>query len=220
MNLIINVSLSIHWKLSNNFYLWEKNAKKLIKKRSKLISFATSLQFCVDKTQWQPTSYLAGVSCGLWSVVAEKMGLTLVPSAGLCTTVVWASWGEVGDTLPCREGDGSGLGGWARGKRKGVGKGTRKRCRGIPTNKTDACAYTTTKLWSNSIQRLRSISGITTELMAPNVSLTTSTAVYRIIVEPQECEKKQSPAKRTFRTTAEEEGSTHSSSTRLIQSVH
>lgn len=96
---------------------------------------ATSLQFCADKTQRRPTSYLAGVSCGLWSVVAEKMGLTLVPSAGLCTTVVWASWGEVGDTLPCREGDGSGLGGWARGKRKGVGKGTRKRCRGIPTNK-------------------------------------------------------------------------------------
>lgn len=33
-----------------------------------------------------------------------ERGLTLVPSAGLCTTVVWASWGEVGDTLPCREG--------------------------------------------------------------------------------------------------------------------
>lgn len=32
----------------------------------------------------------------------------MVPSAGLCTTVVWASWGEVGDTLPCREGMGRG----------------------------------------------------------------------------------------------------------------
>lgn len=112
------------------------------------------------------------------------------------------------------------MGGWARGKRKGVGKGTRKRCRGIPTNKTDACAHTTTKPWSYSIQRLQSISGITTEFMAPGVGLTTSTPVYRIIVEPPECEKKQSPAKRTFRTIAKEEGSTHSSSTRLIQSVH
>lgn len=34
-----------------------------------------------------------------------KKRLTLVPSAGLCTTVVWASWGEeVGNTLPCRDG--------------------------------------------------------------------------------------------------------------------
>lgn len=56
--------------------------------------------------------------------------------------------------------------------------------------------------------------------MAPGVGLTTSTAVYRIIVEPPKCEKKQSPAKRTFRTTAEEEGSIHSTSTRPIQSVH
>lgn len=40
----------------------------------------------------------AGVSGWWW-----EEGLTLVPSAGLCTTVVWASWGEVGDTLPCRE---------------------------------------------------------------------------------------------------------------------
>lgn len=38
-----------------------------------------------------------------------------MPSAGLCTTVVWASWGEVGDTLPCREGDG-----WGREEEEGT----------------------------------------------------------------------------------------------------
>lgn len=51
------------------------------------------------------------------------MGLTLVPSAGLCTTVVWASWGEVGDTLPCRERDGSGFGRMGEGEEEGSGKG-------------------------------------------------------------------------------------------------
>lgn len=35
-----------------------------------------------------------------------------------------------------------------------------------------------------------------------------------------ECEKKQSPAKRTFRTIAEGEGSAHSSLARIIQLVH
>lgn len=53
------------------------------------------------------SSHPPGVSGGCCLVVAETVRLTLVPSAGLCTTVVWASWGEVGDTLPCREGDGS-----------------------------------------------------------------------------------------------------------------
>lgn len=43
------------------------------------------------------------VAGGYWW---QKERLTLVPSAGLCTTVVWASWGEVGDTLPCRDGMG------------------------------------------------------------------------------------------------------------------
>lgn len=46
-------------------------------------------------------AFPVSVSSGWW---LEKEQLTLVPSAGLCTTVVWASWGEVGDTLPCREG--------------------------------------------------------------------------------------------------------------------
>lgn len=46
-----------------------------------------------------------------------------MPSAGLCTTVVCASWGEVGDTLPCREGMV-----WVG--RMGEHRG---RCRGIPT---------------------------------------------------------------------------------------
>lgn len=74
---------------------------------------------CVSIEQ-TASSYLAGVSGGL--------RLTLVPSAGLCTTVVWASWGEVGDTLPCREGDG-----WEweeDGGGGGGGGGTRTRCRG------------------------------------------------------------------------------------------
>lgn len=56
----------------------------------------------------------ASVSSGWRLVVGGERGLTLVPSAGLCTTVVWASWGEVGDTLPCREGTIL-VGGWAGG---------------------------------------------------------------------------------------------------------
>lgn len=88
---------------------------------------AVSVCGCYCRIERTASSHLAGVSCGLCLLMAETMRLTFVPSAGLCTTVVWASWGEVGDTLPCREGDG-----WEREEEEkevevAVVRGTRKK---------------------------------------------------------------------------------------------
>lgn len=70
-----------------------------------------------------------------------------MPSAGLCTTVVWASWGEVGDTLPCREGMG-----W-----RGTAVDARE-YQLIPlpqTYRTDACAHTKTKHGRATVQSVK-----------------------------------------------------------------